>query len=229
MLPSQRLIFYTASVPQGFKKAVLTWLGVWAGLCIAALFFIPTQCIDTPFVTLPNTSSIGSEPICTPTDDANTLGVYLVVVAIITAVILICAAVGWLFPGRDVSLTVTRRGVISPFSRFPNSVIGWADIESLGVYEEAVPQKSGQCSRYLAVTVHTPDGMHDSNVMEEAWRGYPPIPDMERVAVMVPIERPFDAYGNALTPVQVISRIQTCFPHELAENGVEVFEGARLV
>lgn len=225
----QRLTFYTASVPRGFKAAALTWLGVWVAVCIAALFFIPSQCIDTPFMTLPNTSSIGSEPICTPTDDANTLGVYLVVVAIITVVMLICAVVGRLFPGRDLSLTVTRRGMISPFSRFPHNVIGWADIESFGVYEEATLNEPGHCSRYLAVTVHTPDGMHDSDVMEDAWRGYPPVPDMERVAVMIPIERPFDAYGNALTPAQVVSRIQTCFPHEIAESGVKVFEGVRLV
>jgi hypothetical protein len=71
--------------------------------------------------------------------------------------------------------------------------------------------------------------MHDSEVMEQLWRQYPQAPAMDRVALMLRLERPTDASGKKITAADVIERIQICFPDEITENGVEVIEGVRLV
>ena len=223
MWPSQRLMFFTT--PE--KKSTLkSWLMLWILLSVfLACAFSPT-CMNTP---LPNTSSIGTEPVCTPADNANTLEVYFILAVLLLIGILVFAVATRFAPRRFLALTVTAQGLISASSRFPDAVIGWANIESLALYQDATHPGPDDPLYYLVVTVYSPYGMHDSEVIERVWRQYPRVPDMDRVALMLRLERPTDASGKRITAADVVERIQICFPQAIAQNGIEVFENVRPV
>lgn len=226
MWPSQRLMFYTSPVTRGRRASLLFWLGVWVGVCVVAPFFIPSNCVYSP---IPNASFVGDMPVCTTTDKTNALTTYIIFVAIALLVIGVCAVVSWVAPDRYLALTVTARGLASDSSRFPHGMIGWSDIESLTLYRDIALSSAGHPVSYLAVMVHSPEGMHDSEAIELVWRQYPRVPEMDRVALMLRLERPSDASGKKITAADVIERIQICFPGEIAQHGVEVVEDMRLV
>jgi len=163
---------------------------------------------------------------CTVTYIGSHLTLYI---AIALAIVLVCFLATLFFPERNLALTITAQGLKSPSSRFPEAIIGWDGIESLAQYQDAARPSPADPYYYLAVTVYSPDGMHDSEVMEYVWRQYPRVPDMERVALMLRLERMTDANKAKITAADVLERIQICFPDEIAENDVEVFEDARLV
>lgn len=223
MWPSQRLMFYTTS---GNKSTLKSWLMLWVVLSILlACAFSPT-CMESP---LPNTSPTGTEPVCTPADNAKILELYVIAVVLLLIGMLVYAVATRFAPRRFLALTVTAQGLISASSRFSDAVIGWANIESLALYQDAARPSPESPLFYLVVTVYSPDGMHDSEVIEKVWRQYPRVPEMDRVALMLRLERPSDASGKKITAADVIERIQICFPGEIAQHGVEVVEDMRLV
>ncbi|HEU5345894.1 MAG TPA: hypothetical protein VFU60_16215 [Ktedonobacterales bacterium] len=225
MWPSQRLMFYTSPRLRGLAAAVRHWATIWAVIVFAEFFFIPSDCMMTSSVDSYSLIASGQRA-CTSTD----IGIrVLLYPAIALAIVLVCLVAVLFFPERNLALIITAQGLKSPSSRFPEAIIGWHAIESLALYRDAARPSPADPYYYLAVTVSLSDGMHDSEVMETVWRQYPRVPDMERVALMLRLERPTDASGKKITAADVLQRIQICFPHEIAENGVEVFEDARLV
>jgi hypothetical protein len=154
---------------------------------------------------------------------------YVIAVGVLLVAVLAYAVVTRFAPFRFLALKVTPHGLISDASRFPDEVIGWASIESLALYQDAASPDPDNPLYYLVVTVYSADGMHDSDVMETVWRQYPRVPDMDRVALMLRLERMTDANKAKITAADVLERIQICFPDEIADHDVEVFEDARLV
>lgn len=225
MWPSQRLMFYTSPRLNGLRARLWRWAAIWAAILFAEFFFIPSGCVMTPSMDI-STLAAFNQHACTSAE----IGAHLLLYAgIALVIVLVFALVTQFVPDRYLALTITARGLKSVSSRFPQPIIGWEDIESLGIYQDAARPDPRRPLCYLAVTVHSSEGMHDSEVMEQLWRQYPQAPAMDRVALMLRLERPTDASGKKITAADVIERIQICFPDEITENGVEVIEGVRLV
>ena len=219
----QRLLFYTAPRIRG-KTTVMYWMVTYGAVLFAELLFpAPVGCVISP-----NSDTSGSESVraCTATEVGTIVAGYC---AIALLGVLIWAIVRRVYPIRHLDLKVTADGLISHFSRFPEEVIGWESIESIGLYEDVARAASGDAVYYLVVTVFSSDGMHESAVMEDTWRAYPRAPDMERVALMLPLERPSDANGARISPEEVVFRIRVSFAPQIETNEVEVFEPARLL
>jgi hypothetical protein len=123
---------------------------------------------------------------------------------------------------RYLALTVTSTGLISEFSRFPRPVVGWEEIEAMRLYEAAPHADREQPHCYLTVTVHSSNGLHDSEVKELAWRHYPLVPDADRVAILLPLERISDTSNMRISPATMLSRIQQTFAPQIIQNEIAV-------
>ncbi|HEX8731017.1 MAG TPA: hypothetical protein VF725_03055 [Ktedonobacterales bacterium] len=227
MLASRRLTFYSAPARQGFWAGTRSWLEYWL-LIIAIIFFASLfaslladpGCEVDPYA---HGSTLDGQPVCSSavTLQFNGIGVLLLAVSLGLALILLLLQV--LFPHRWLALTVTPGGLASSYSRYARPVIGWAEIESLGLYEAPPDKTHRRPTIYLAVTIHSSEEMRKTEGVRLVWSAYAPAPHMERVALMWPIGRALDSGGKRLKPDAILARIHEEFARELAENQVDVF------
>lgn len=230
MWPSQRLLFYI--VPPTKKddsppiaragRTLVLMIVAWGALFVAGLLIFPSTCSDTP------DSSLSTQATNTACSPSYALNAALIVAALALAIVALYPVVTHFRPPRSLALWVTAAGLESVYSRWVG-VISWEQIETLDLYEAVTYSSPGNPARYLAVTLHSPEGLHDEPTLERIWRHYPLAPDMERVAIMLPLTRLTDANGARISPVEMLERIQICFPDQITANGIEFTEDVRLI
>lgn len=229
MLADRRITFYNAPARKGFWAGAKSWFAYWL-LIIAVVFFVALfvslfiaadpGCEIDPYA---HGSTLDLQPVCSPAITQQVNGVIVLLLALTLVLALILLLLQIIFPHRWLALTVSSHGLWSMYSRYARPVIGWAEIESLGIYEAPPDKAHNRPTTYLAVTVHSSEDMRQTEGARLMWSAYPPVPQMERVALLWPIGRPLDSGGARLKPDTIIARIREEFPRELAENQIEVF------